>query len=81
MEFYMVYHYSYDGCANYDMSYVKPCSTSELGMEWLTEFYKDNQEYNWETDGQGFKIVKRLEGRYGFDYYGLEKMVMDEEID
>lgn len=81
MKFYMIYHYTYDGYAGHDMSYIKPCSTSELGMEWLTEFHKNNFEYFWATDNEGFKTVMRKEGRYAYDFYGLEEMTMDEEID
>ena len=81
MDFYMIYHYTYDGCGGADMSYIKPCSTSDIGMQWLTEFYESNQEYNWETGPDGFKIVSRREGKYGYDYYGMDSMIMDQEID
>ena len=80
MEFFMLYHYTYDGHARHDVDYVKPCSTSELGMAWLNQFAEDNSDYYWETGDDGFMILKHVQGQYEYDYYGLEKLVMDEEI-
>lgn len=80
MEFFMLRHYTYDGSGSVDVDDVIPCSTSEKGMDYLSTLEKSYDEYEWETDDFGFKIVIRREGRYGYDYYYLESMIMDEVI-
>lgn len=77
----MLYHYTYDGYHTYDMSNVKPCSTSEIGMKWMEQFAEENRDYEWETDDYGFLILKRNSKYDAYDYYGLEGMTMDQEID
>lgn len=81
MQFFMVTHYYYDGCGRADMDDVIPCSSSEKGMDYLKGLYKELDEYDWETDGDGFQIlIKRGPGQYAYDYYYLQKMTMDEEL-
>lgn len=81
MEFFMVRHYMYDGCGRVDVDDIIPCSTSEKGMDYLRSLFRIHDEYNFETDDWGFQIlIQRGPGQYGYDYYYLEKMVMDEEI-
>lgn len=81
MKFYMLYHYTYDGCGGHDQSPLKPCSTSEKGKEALKKIYDDEPDYDWQDDGNGFHIVIRRQGRYAYDYFALQEMTMDEECD
>lgn len=83
MEFFMVRHYIYDGCGRADMDDVIPCSTFEKGMNYLKDLYRDLEDYDWQedTDVVDWKIlVHKGPGEYGYDYYYIESMTMDEEI-
>jgi hypothetical protein len=81
MEFFMVCHYIYNGYGQHDIDYVKPCSTSKIGMEFLTKIVREEDDYDWDTGPQGYlQALHRGPAEYSFDYYYLEKMVMDEEI-
>ena len=83
MQFFMVRHYIYDGCGRADMDDVIPCSTAAKRMDYLAQLYKELPDHYWEDDPdvEDFKLLNQYgPGQYGFDYYYLEAMTMDEEI-
>jgi hypothetical protein len=83
MEFFMVRHHIYNGEDIGDTDDIIPCSSSQKGMDYLTNLASTPKfrYYAWETDDYGFKIlICRGPGKYAYDYYYLESMIMDEEI-
>lgn len=80
MEFYMVCHYFYDGEGRRDLDYVMPCSTKKKAMKYLSKVIADNHDYDWAIVTKDKVAWRDGPGRYGYDYYYIDKLTMDEEI-
>lgn len=80
-EIWMVRHYYYDGNGRHDQDDVLFEWTSEKAFDHLKKWYKELPDYDWETGGEGFKILIRKEGQYAYDYYYIQNMKPGEEID
>lgn len=81
MEFYMVVWYNYDGYGSSSSENIIPFLTSEEAMDFLEGYGKNQETYHhWEIDEAGFKILIQREGKYAYNYYGLERMMMGEVI-